>query len=30
MAVHPDELADCNHSPERLFELLNVKLGAES
>jgi hypothetical protein len=30
IAAHPDELADCNHSPDQLFALLKIKLGAES
>jgi hypothetical protein len=30
MAAHPDELVDCNHSPEQLFALLKMKLGVKS
>jgi hypothetical protein len=30
LAAHPDELADCNHSPEQLFALLKMKLGVQS
>lgn len=30
IAAHPNELVDCNHSPEQLFALLRTKIGVES